>query len=163
MAIKVAEMRTSLVMSWVRICLPMQGTWVGSLVGEDSTFLRATKPTGHNHRALTLQPEGCKYWASGQQRLQPAHPEPVVCNKRSHGNEKPPPQRGAAPLGPVRKKPVQEQPRHSTAKNKYISKWVQLFLKSGWDFFKKWLKSYTENDMAIDWYTFVNNWLLKDA
>ena len=31
------------VLPWIRICLPMQGTWVLSLVQEESTCLRATK------------------------------------------------------------------------------------------------------------------------
>ena len=39
---------TSLVAQWLRICLPMQGTWVRSLVGEDPTCCGATKPTHHN-------------------------------------------------------------------------------------------------------------------
>ena len=29
---------------WLRICLPVQGTWVQPLVQEDSTFRRATEP-----------------------------------------------------------------------------------------------------------------------
>ena len=29
---------------WIRICLPMQGTWVQSLGPGDSTYHRATKP-----------------------------------------------------------------------------------------------------------------------
>ena len=48
---KVAS-RTSLMTQWIRICLPMQGTWVQSLVGEDSTRHRATKPFGHNYLTL---------------------------------------------------------------------------------------------------------------
>ena len=36
---------TSLVVQWLRICLPRQGTWVRSLVQEDSTCCGATKPT----------------------------------------------------------------------------------------------------------------------
>ena len=40
---------TSLVAQWIRICLPMQGTWVQSLVWEDPTCRRATKPMRHNY------------------------------------------------------------------------------------------------------------------
>ena len=40
---------TSLVAQWLRILLPMQGTWVRSLVWEDFTCHRATKPMGHNY------------------------------------------------------------------------------------------------------------------
>ena len=39
----------SLVVQWLIILLPMQGTWVPSLVWEDSTCLRAAKPMGHNY------------------------------------------------------------------------------------------------------------------
>ena len=40
---------TSLVVQWLRICLPMQGTWVRSLVWEDPTCHGATKPMHHNY------------------------------------------------------------------------------------------------------------------
>ena len=59
--------RTSLVFQWLRIQLPVQGTWVQSLVREDPTCLGATKPVCHNYRARILQP--------------------VLQNKRSHRNE----------------------------------------------------------------------------
>ena len=42
---------TSLVVQWLRIRLPMQGTQVQDLAQEDSTCLRATKPVHHNCRA----------------------------------------------------------------------------------------------------------------
>ncbi|XP_059856119.1 telomeric repeat-binding factor 2-interacting protein 1 isoform X2 [Delphinus delphis] len=40
---------TSLVVRWLRICLPMQGTQVRSLVQEDPTCRGATKPVHHNY------------------------------------------------------------------------------------------------------------------
>ena len=40
---------TSLVVQWLRIHLPMQGTRVQSLVQEDPTCRRATKPMRHNY------------------------------------------------------------------------------------------------------------------
>ena len=40
---------TSLVVQWLRQCLPGQGTWVRSLVQEDPTCLRAAKPVHHNY------------------------------------------------------------------------------------------------------------------
>ena len=40
---------TSLAVQWLRIGLPMQGTWVRSLVWEDSTCHRTIKPTSHNY------------------------------------------------------------------------------------------------------------------
>ena len=40
---------TSLVVQWLKICLPMQGTRVRDLVQEDSTCCGATKPVCHNY------------------------------------------------------------------------------------------------------------------
>ena len=40
---------TSLVVQWLRIHLPMQGTWVRALVQEDPTCRGATKPVCHNY------------------------------------------------------------------------------------------------------------------
>ena len=40
---------TSLGVQWLRIPLPMQGTQVPSLVWEDLTCRRATKPARHNY------------------------------------------------------------------------------------------------------------------
>jgi len=60
--IKVKIIGTSLVIQWLRISLPIKGTQVQSLVQEDSTRHRVTKPM---------------------------HLEPVLCNRRSHRNEKP--------------------------------------------------------------------------
>ena len=67
----------SLVVQWLRIHLPIQGTWVWALVPEDPTCHGATKPVRHN------------YWACVPQLLKPVHLEPVLRNKRSHHNEKP--------------------------------------------------------------------------
>ena len=41
--------RTSVVVQWLRIHLPMQGTWVQALVQEDPTCRGATKPMCHNY------------------------------------------------------------------------------------------------------------------
>ena len=40
---------SSLVAQWIRMCLPLQGTQVRSLVQEDSTCHGATKPMCHNY------------------------------------------------------------------------------------------------------------------
>ena len=40
---------TSLVAQWLRIRVPMQGTWVQSLVQEDPACCGATKPVCHNY------------------------------------------------------------------------------------------------------------------
>ena len=41
--------RASLVAQWLRIRLPMQGTWVRTLLWEDPTCHGATKPVHHNY------------------------------------------------------------------------------------------------------------------
>ena len=39
----------SLVAQWLRVCLPMQGTWVRALVWEDPTCRGAAGPVSHNY------------------------------------------------------------------------------------------------------------------
>ena len=43
---------TSLVVQWLKICLPMQRTWAQSLVREDPTSHASAKPMHHNHGSL---------------------------------------------------------------------------------------------------------------
>ena len=50
------KFRTSLVVQWLRICLPTQGTWVRSLLQEDSTSCRPTKPERRKNQAHALEP-----------------------------------------------------------------------------------------------------------
>ena len=45
---------TSLVVQWLRIHLPMQGTWVQSVVGEP-TYHKATKPARPNYRSCNAR------------------------------------------------------------------------------------------------------------
>ena len=42
-------LETSLVAQWLRIRLPVQGTWARALVGEDPTCRGAAKPVQHNY------------------------------------------------------------------------------------------------------------------
>ena len=72
---------TSLVVQWLSICLSMQGTQGGSLVQEDATCLRSTKP--HALQLLSL----CIL-------------EPTLHNRRSHRNETPTPQLESGPCSP---------------------------------------------------------------
>ena len=60
----------SLVVQWIRICLPMQATLVQSLVWEDSTSCGATKlslcttttdPVLQSLQATTAEPASCSY------------------------------------------------------------------------------------------------------
>ena len=56
---------TSLLVQWLRICLPGHGTWVQSLVWEDSAWCRVTKSMCHNFwspRSLALQQEKSPQW-----------------------------------------------------------------------------------------------------
>ena len=80
--------RTSLVVQWLRICLPMQGTRVQSLVWEDSTCCGTTKPVHHNYWACAPEPACHNYWACVPQLLKLVCLEPMLCNKTSHHNEK---------------------------------------------------------------------------
>ena len=84
------EAGISLVVQWLRICLPMQGTRVRDLVREDLTGHGATKPVRHNYWACALEPVSHNYWAHMPQLLKPACLQPMLHNKRSHRNEKPP-------------------------------------------------------------------------
>ena len=73
---------------WLRICLPMQGTHVRSLSGKILHALEQLSPGATNTEAHIL--------------------EPVLCNKRSHRNERP---HTAMKSSPVRSK--WRKPSHS--------------------------------------------------
>jgi len=47
--IKINSSGTSLVVQWLGIYLPVEGTWVRSLLWEDSTNPGATKPMSDNY------------------------------------------------------------------------------------------------------------------
>ena len=81
-----------LVVQWLRVHLPMQGTGVQSLVQEDPTC-RATKPMCHNYWTWALEPVCCNCWSH---TLQP------VLHKSSHGNEDPVHHNEEQPPMPVR-------------------------------------------------------------
>ena len=50
------NMWTSLVIQWLRTCLPKQGTWIWSLVQEDFTCSGATKPMNPQLLSLSSRP-----------------------------------------------------------------------------------------------------------
>ena len=84
--------QASLVVQWLRIRLPVQGTRVRSLVWEDPTGRGANKPMHHSYWACALDvlaPASHNYWARAPQLLKPVRLEPVLHNKRNHHNEKP--------------------------------------------------------------------------
>ena len=68
---KIRLSRTSPVIWWLGVCLPMQGTWVESLVLEDSIDQGAAEPVCHSYWSLR---------ALG----------PMLRSNRSHWDEKPP-------------------------------------------------------------------------
>ena len=53
----------SLVVRWLRIRLPMQGTQVRALVREDPTCCGATKPVRHNYWACAVETASHNYWS----------------------------------------------------------------------------------------------------
>ena len=83
--IKNKHIGTSLVAQWLKIRLPMQGTRVLSLVREDPTGRRATKPVHHNYWACALEP-------ASHQLLSPCPTttEALVPRARALQQEKPP-------------------------------------------------------------------------
>ena len=60
--LKIPHLGASLVAPWWRICLPMQETQVWSLIWEDSTCCRATKPVPHNYWACALESRSRNCW-----------------------------------------------------------------------------------------------------
>ena len=120
-----SRIRASLVVQWPRICLPMQGTQVQSLVQEDPTCCRATKPMCHNYWACTLEPWNCNCWARVLQPLQPMCLEPMLCNKRNQDSKKPTHHNELQLFTPTRAKSMQHQ-RPSTAKNKSIKIYIYI-------------------------------------
>ena len=70
----------SLVAQWLRICLPMQETWVWALVPEDPTCRGATKPVRHNYWACALEPTCHNYWACA---LEPMSHNYWACTPRA--------------------------------------------------------------------------------
>ena len=60
---------------WLKIHLLMQGAWVRSLVGEDPTYCRATKPLYHNYGhalepfSVTREATSIKVWLNKLQYI----------------------------------------------------------------------------------------------
>ena len=88
----------SLVAQWLRICLPMQGTWVRALVWEDPTCRGATKP-----------------WATAAEL---ARLEPVLGNGEAATVRGPRAAMKSGPRSPQLEKALAQKRRPNTAKNK---------------------------------------------
>ena len=76
--------RASLVVQWLGVHLPMQGTRVRALVWEDCTCRGAAGPVRHSCWGCALEPSGHSYWVRVSQLLRPAHLEPVFCDGTGH-------------------------------------------------------------------------------
>ena len=74
---KISFIGTSLVTQWLRICLPMQGTWVQSLVQEDPTCHGGTKPVPHNYWDQALEPVSCSYGSPMPRTCAPQQEKPL--------------------------------------------------------------------------------------
>ena len=73
-------MGASLVAQWQRIHLPVQETLDPSLVKE--------APTCTKHLNLCTTTTEPVLWGSGTTTTKPTHPSAMLCNERSHHNEK---------------------------------------------------------------------------
>ena len=67
---------TSLVVQRLGARLPVQGTWVQSLVWEDSTCRAATKPECHNYWACTRKPRNHNYRSQAPRACAPQQEKP---------------------------------------------------------------------------------------
>ena len=112
---KNSTVRTSLLVPRLRIYLLMQRTRIRSLVWEDATCCRATKPVHHNHWGGVLEPTCHSGWS-------PCTLESMLRNKRHQRSAKPTTrQLGSSPHSPQLEKARAQQQRPSAAKNKYIN------------------------------------------
>ena len=123
---KRALIQTAPVVQWLRIHLPMQGTQVRSLVWEDPTCRRATKPVCCNYWARVpqllkaacsrarvpqlLSPHAATTEAHAPRARAPQQEKPLQCEART-------PQQRVVPTRHNWRKPVQ-QGRPNAAKNK---------------------------------------------
>ena len=88
---KVIKFKTSLVAQWWRICLPVQETWGQSLIWEDPTCHRASKPVHHNYWACALEPAGTTAELMRHNYWSPCALDPMFYSKRSHCCRRPHP------------------------------------------------------------------------
>ena len=101
---------TSLVVQWIRICLPMKETCVQSLVQEDYTCHGATRPMCHNYWAQALEPENCNYRACMARACALQQEKPLQWEACT-------PPTKSRPCSPQLKKAHTQQWRPSTTKN----------------------------------------------
>ena len=102
---------TSLVVQWLRIHLPMQGTRVQALVREDPTSRGATKPVHHNYWAFALEPSSHNYWS-------PHAWSPCSATREATTMRSPRTATKSSPRSPQLEKARAQQRRPNAAKNK---------------------------------------------
>ena len=56
-----SHQRASLWTQWLGICLPVEGTQVRSLIGEDPMCFGATQPEHHSYGACAPETVSCNY------------------------------------------------------------------------------------------------------
>ena len=99
---------------WLRVCLPMQGTWVRALVWEDPTCRGATRPVSHNcwacaSGACALQQERPRQWEGrDSERAVTVRGPRTAMKSGSHS--------------PQLEKALAQKRRPNTAKNKQTNK-----------------------------------------
>ena len=110
---------------WLRICLPVQGPRVQSLICEDPACCRAAKPVHHNYWSCALEPMSHNYWAYEPQLRIPRATTTEAHAPRAHAlqQEKPPQweawelQQRAAPTSHNQRKARVQQRRPNAARN----------------------------------------------
>ena len=102
---------TSLVVQWLRIHLPLQGTRVRALVREDPTCRGATKPMRHNYWAYALEPVSHNYWS-------PCAYSPCSTTREASAMRSPRTAMKSSPCSLQLEKACVRQRRPNTAKNK---------------------------------------------
>ena len=80
---------TALLAQWIRTHLSMQGTQVGSLMREDPTCHRATKPVCLEPWAHAPEPKSCNFWAWVPGGCAPQQEKPCS-EKPGHGSQEQP-------------------------------------------------------------------------
>ena len=108
---------TSLVGQWWTIHLPVQGTWVWSLVQEDPTCCRATKPVYHNYWASGLESESCNLWSPCTWSL-------CSITRKATAMRSPCTTTNSSPGLPQLEKAHVQPWRPSTAKSKFLKNWI---------------------------------------
>ena len=109
----------SLVIQWLRICLPRRRVQVWSLVQADFTCQGATTPMCRTYWAHALELVSSNYWSV--QDLGPG-----LCNRRSHHGEKHTTTTRDLPFSPQPKKASMQLPKPIEAKKQKQNKQTKI-------------------------------------